>query len=176
MALQTITIGALRATAGTPGAAFGAFSSISAAANANVSWLANPFRLPDAVDVSRPLFFRLPILNALANALDGLVVRLSLSVSAASEPSGVATSLPNIVVDWPVPNPWAAGERADVPFTNTPGETWTYPAGFFTRGHYLGIGWSRIGVAPQDTYGTINLPSSVLLSYYPRCQMQCCVS
>lgn len=172
---QTVTIPAVRPTVGTQSTAFGVFNVIAASGTVNSSWVAQPYRLADVVDVSRPILVTLPILNTGENLTPNLVVRLQLSASAAHAPPGVALSLPSVSINWPVPNPWQAGQRGDVAFESAPGSRETWPGWFFTPDSLLGLGWSRIGVHPNDTYGTINLPGALLLKFYPRCQLQCCV-
>jgi hypothetical protein len=174
MPLGLLNIPFTRATSGVPSALSAAYSVVNHNATAETVWFAGPVKLPDWVDVSRPIDIGFMLFGGGSPPVPGQQVsfqlrymRVPLSGASFADVYSYDYTPPAIWLD-PTPTPLIYIDGLVDP-------DHTYPANTFERGDSIGWRFSRRGNYVNDNYpNSVSVGAYLELWAYKRCQLLCC--
>lgn len=127
-----------------------------------------PLDLPDDFDQSRKSVLTMLVECQTTRAAAGEFITLGVGYTYLTPALGWFDG--GVANYWPVPNPWTAGDLAQIPIEANPGEG-TFPEGFFPGEHItLGLSLQRVGSDSSDNYPlTIYIARYLRFDYYRLC-------
>lgn len=133
--------------------------------------ICEPTRIPDDLDVTRPV--TLDLMIAASASLSEISKAIRLRYRWTLGRAGVAVTGANIDFTVGVPDNWVFDTPIVVPVDN--GNAVTFDGHHFQRFDWFGGVFFRLGTDPLDTYtGAVKIAANLDLEYFQRCQFSPC--